>query len=120
MNEDEREKLFLEHVRKGLDDDAENLDHDVLLRLRQARMAALEVAGKRVGRRFFIPKWVTAGGLATAIMMAVAVSFWQKSPQEGIPVHQTEDVEILTAQENLDISKDLDFYRWLAAANNGR
>jgi hypothetical protein len=28
-------------------------------------------------------------------------------------------VEILTAQESLDISGDLEFYRWLAAANNG-
>jgi Protein of unknown function (DUF3619) len=120
MNGDEREKLFLEHVRKELDAGTENLDHHVLLRLRKARQAALEAAEKPAGRRFFIPKWITAGGLATAMMMAIAVSFWHKSAQEGIPVHQAEDVEILTAQENLDISKDLDFYRWLAAVNNGR
>ena len=119
MNGDEREKLFLEHVGKELDAGAEKLDQDVLLRLRKARQAALEEAEKRAGRRFFIPKWVTAGGLATAMMMIVAVSFWYTSAPEGIPVRQAEDVEILTAQESLDISGDLEFYRWLAAANNG-
>jgi Protein of unknown function (DUF3619) len=119
MNGDEREKLFLEHIRKELDAGTENLDHDVLLRLRKVRQVTLEEAEKRAGRRFFIPKWVTAGGIATAMMMVVAVSFWYKSAPEGIPVRQAEDVEILTAQENLDISRDLDFYRWLAAANNG-
>jgi len=120
MNGDEREKLFLEQVRKELDAGAENLNHYHLLRLRKARRAALEEAEKRAGRWFSVPKWVTAGGLATAMMVVVAVSFWHSStPPEGIPVRQAEDVEILTAQESLDISKDLDFYRWLAAANNG-
>jgi Protein of unknown function (DUF3619) len=120
MNGDERERLFLEQVRRDLDAGTERLDHDLLLRLRKARRAALEEAAKRGRRQFFIPKWVTTGGIATAMMMAVAISFWYKSAPEGIPVRQPEDVEILTAQDNLDISKDLDFYRWLAAANNGR
>jgi hypothetical protein len=120
MNGDEREKLFLERIEKELDAGAENLGHDVLLRLKKARRTALEEAEKRAGRRFFVPKWVTAGGLATAMVMVMAVSFWYKSAPEGIPVRQAEDVEILTAQENLDIYKDLDFYRWLAAADNGR
>ena len=118
MNGNERDKLFLEQAKKDLDAGTENLDYDILLRLGKARKVALEAA--HPGRRFFIPRWVTAGGLATAVMMVVAVSFWHTSAPDGIPVRQAEDVEILTAQENLDISKDLDFYSWLAVANNGR
>jgi len=119
MNREEREKLFLEGVKKELDAGADGLDGEILLRLRQARHRALDRA-ERSRWRFAIPKWLTAGGLATAMVLVVAVSFWFKGSREGIPVHQAEDVEMLAAQENLDISRDLDFYRFLTAADNGR
>ncbi len=118
MNADERERLLLEKVREELDARAAGLDEATLRRLRKARQRALEEAGKSRWR-FAIPKWFTAGGLATAMVLVVAVSFWVRSAQERLPVHQAEDVEMLTAQENLDISKDLDFYRWLTAFENG-
>lgn len=117
---DERERLFLEKARKELDAGAENLDAETLLRLRQARLRAVEEAGRRRWWRLAVPRWVTAGGLATAIMLVVAVSVWFNASQERLPVRQAEDVEIVTAQENLDISKDLEFYRWLAAADHER
>ena len=63
---------------------------------------------------------MTAGGLATAMVLVVAVSVWFGNTRERLPVRQAEDVEILTAQENLDISRDLEFYRWLACADNER
>ncbi|HEY6871409.1 MAG TPA: DUF3619 family protein [Geobacteraceae bacterium] len=117
MKADERDRLFLEKVRKELDASADGVDGETLLRLRQARLGAVEEAGR--GRwRFAVPRWVTAGGLATAVMLAVAVSVWFNASKEGLPVRQAEDVEILTAQENLDISRDLEFYRWLADADH--
>jgi type VI protein secretion system component VasF len=119
MNADEREKLFLEKVRKELDAAAGELDGETLARLRQARLKAVEEAGRR---RWWplVPKWVTAGGLATAMVLVVAVSVWFNASKERLPVRQAEDVEILAAQENMDISRDLEFYRWLAAADNER
>ena len=119
MNREEREKLFLENVKRELDAGADRLDEKTLLRLRKARQRALDEAEKRRWR-FAVPKWLTAGGLATAMVVAVAVSFWFSAPREGFPVRQAEDVEILAAQENLDISKDLEFYCWLTAVDNER
>ncbi len=119
MNADERDKLVAETVRKELDARAEGLDAETLARLRQARLDALAEAEKRRWR-FFVPKWVTAGGLATTMVLVVAVSFWFRASQERLPAHQADDVEILAAQENLDISRDLEFYRWLSVADNGR
>jgi hypothetical protein len=120
MNADEREKLFLEKVRKELDAGAEELDRETLLRLRQARLKAVEEAGRRRWWRPAVPRWMTAGGLATAVVLTVAVSVWFSVSREGLPVRQAEDMEILTAQENLDISNDLEFYRWLAVADHER
>lgn len=119
MNREEREKLFLENVKRELDAGADRLDGETLLRLRKARQRALDEAGKSRWR-ITVPKWLTAGGLATAMVVAVAVSFWFGAPREGFPVRHAEDVEILAAQENLDISGDLDFYCWLTAVDNER
>lgn len=118
MNAEEREKVFLDETRKKLDAAAGELDAETLLRLRQARLKAVEEAGRR--RWWLVPKWVTAGGLATAMVLVVAVSVWFNASKERMPARQAEDVEILTAQETMDISKDLEFYRWLAAADNER
>ena len=120
MNDDEREKLFLEQVRNELDAGLAGLDEDALARLRQSRLRALEESGRSRWWWLAVPRWATAGGLATAVMLAVAVSVWFNASKEGLPVRQTEDLEILTVQENLDISKDLDFYHWLACADNER
>ncbi len=119
MNREEREKLFLEEVKRELDAGADSLDAETLLRLRKARQRALAEAEKKSWRPV-VPKWLTAGGLATAMVMVVAVSFWYRASQERFPVRQAEDVEILAAQENVDISRDLEFYRWLTVADNGR
>lgn len=119
MNRDEREKLFLESVKRELDAGVERLDEKTLLCLRKARQRALAEA-ENSRWRFVVPRWLTAGGLATAMLVVVAVSFWPRAPREGFPVRQAEDVEILAAQENLDISRDLDFYCWLTAVDNER
>ena len=119
MNRNEREKLFLENVRKELDAGLDTLDTETLLRLRHARQRALGEA-ERTRRRFALPKWVTAGGLATAMVVAVAVSFWSATSREVLPVQQAEDVEILTARDSVELCKDLEFYRWLEDDGNGR
>ena len=119
MTGDEQEKRFLEQVKRDLDDGADNLDEATLLRLRHARQQAL-AAAERKRWWFVVPKWVTAGGIATAMVLVVAVSFWYRGGREGIPLYHTEDVEILVAQENMEISKDLEFYRWLTAVDNER
>lgn len=120
MNMDERERRFLEKIRSELDAGAENLDRETLRRLHGARVTALaEVERRRTGW-LRIPRWVTAGGVATAAVVVVAVSIWLAEPRQTLPARQAEDLEILTAQEHLEMYKDLEFYRWLADADNGR
>ncbi len=111
MNMEDRE--LLDKVRTALDVSAGNLDDMTLRRLRHARLDALEAAG--AGRRpFFLPRWVTAGGVATVAVLGVAVSVWLSASRPVLPDKQVEDLEIITAKEHLDLYADLEFYRWLA------
>lgn len=113
MNTEERDRELLDRVRATLDGSTENLDAATLRRLRQSRFEALEAAG--AGRRsFFRPRWVTAGGVATVAVLGVAASLWLSASRPVLPEKQVEDLEIITAKEQLDLYADLEFYRWLA------
>jgi len=118
-NSEEAEKVFLEKVKKELDAVAEDIDALTSARLQSVRMRALDEAERRKGVSFIIPRWMTAGGIATVCAVVVAVSIWFTTRQ-GLPTNHPEDVEILAAQEQLDLYKDLDFYKWLASAENDR
>jgi anti-sigma-K factor RskA len=108
----------VEKIRTELDAGAENLAPETLLRLREARFNAVAEAERKRARWFSLPRWATAGGLASLAVMVVAVSIWVSASRQTLPARQPEDVEILTAHEHLDMYKDLEFYRWLADLDN--
>jgi hypothetical protein len=112
MNNHSADKEFLEKVHDALNGNTASLDEDTLLRLRRIRLDALESAGTR-SKFFDFPRLVTAGGLATAVIVAVAVSIWSTPAQQKLPVSHAEDVEVLVVKDHLDLYQDLDFYRWL-------
>jgi hypothetical protein len=118
MNEDQKEAQFLKKVKDLLDESTETLNPQVRHRLQQARFKALEVRGKRRLRLFYLPRWVTIGGLATAVSVVLALFFFFHVPKADFPVKQVEDFEILISREQMDFYKDLEFFRWLAGKEN--
>jgi hypothetical protein len=120
MSMEEKERLLREKVRNELDASVADLDRETLRRLREARFSALAEAERRRALRLQIPRWVTAGGLATVAVVVVVLSIWLAEPRLSLPVKQPEDVDILTAHEHLDMYKDLEFYRWLADMDDER
>lgn len=113
MNGMERDDKFLHGVKKVLTESESHLDPVTLVRLRTARMKAVESISCPVPWYTSLPRWVTAGGLASAVVCVAALSFWFTMDTREAPVAQMEDMEILTTKEQLDLYKDLDFYRWL-------
>jgi len=107
------EEEFLTEVRKTLDRGTESLDPETLRRLRSARFEALDRAGASRFSWFRLHRWITAGGLTTITVLAFGISLWLGSPVRNPPLRQPDDLEILTSQDQLDLYKDLDFYRWL-------
>lgn len=115
IESDDADRRFVEEIRTSLDESVSRIDSETLFKLRRARVRAME-QGERGKRTFFaFPRWVTAGGFATAAVVAVAASCWFLASPGEAPLHHPVDVEILTAQDHLDLYGDLEFYRWLAA-----
>lgn len=111
------DKEFLGAIRETLDRHAEDLDDQTLLSLGRVRLNALESSGQRQRLSGF-PRLITAGGFATAAVVAVAVSFWSFSARQRLPVSLPEEVEVLEVKDHFDLYEDLDFYRWLNASES--
>ncbi|HOI14838.1 MAG TPA: hypothetical protein PK036_00710 [Geobacteraceae bacterium] len=118
MSGEEKDRVFAERMRKLLDESAVRPDEQTRMRLRSIRLKALEVAEQGMPWYLRFPRWVTAGGLATAMVLVIAVSLWMGTGRNALPVTQVEDLDILTNNEQLELYKDLDFYRWLESADN--
>lgn len=120
MNGEEFDRPLVDKVRLLLDESVAQTDPGIRLRLRRARQAALDAAEEAVPWYVRIPRWVTAGGLATAVVLLVSVSIWMTSGRQNssVPTAQVEDVEILTGKEQLDLYRDLEFYEWLERSDH--
>ena len=109
----DHESVFLDRVRRALDDSVDNLDARTLSRLTQARNRALEKAKSRpyLHRR---SSWLSLAGLVTATAVVVLAIFLARDPSGPQHYSSIEDVEILAASENPEFFAELEFYAWLA------
>ena len=109
MNEEqEKETHFITTVKRELDRSAEALDGLTVARLRSARLRALDASPR--------PRtWLIAGGLATATLSAALVAVLMFAPAVAPPLAGFEQFDLLSENDNLDLYRDLEFYRWLAA-----
>jgi hypothetical protein len=109
------EREVVEIVSGALNRSIAELDNRTAERLRRIRLAAVEQAGTERPRWFAVHRWVTAGGITAFAALVLAVSVWVTVPRQIQPPGQVEDIEILTANDHLDIYENMEFYRWLAA-----
>jgi hypothetical protein len=110
------EKELTARARELFDDSVERLDAATLSRLNQGRQQALQEI-RETGTAGQWARWVPAGGLAAAAVVAVVV--WQGMPVEhSAPAAGTAtDFEILLSEDSLDMLEDLEFYSWIDTAN---
>lgn len=107
MTGDEPDQRLRHRARALLDRSADELDRQTILRLQRARVQALSARPRSV-------RWIVAGGLATALAMTLSAVVWVSTPSAVIPLHDADDVEVVTAAEHLEFYDEIDFYRWLA------
>ena len=67
-----------------------------------------------------LPRWVQAGAFATVVAVAVVVVFWSHSQRPASFLKNPDDFEILSAQDQIALYEDLEFYQWLAASDSTR
>ena len=110
------EKELTAQSKALFDDSVERLDAATLSRLNQGRQQALQEI-RDTGTAGQWARWVPAGGLAAAAVVAVVV--WQGMPVEhSAPAAGTAtDFEIMLSEDSLDMLEDLEFYSWIDTAN---
>lgn len=117
MRQNERDEIMIQTVRRELDRSTGDLEGTLAGRLAEIRAGAVTEAARR---RFpFIPRWVTVGGVATLTAAAVAGIIWFTAPSlEPVPVAVQDDpeqVEMIAANDHIQLYEDIEFYHWLAA-----
>ena len=110
---------LIESIRHRLDEEVDGLDSATLLRLEQARRLALAAAPRPHWRRMIrlsnrpAGDWlVPAGAFASVLATAVALTIMVAEPGSG-SAREVDDVELLTAGEELELYENLEFYQWL-------
>jgi hypothetical protein len=113
QDSNDHESVFLDKVRRTLDDSVDNLDARTLSQLTQARHRALGKAESKpfVHRRQF---WFSLAGLVMATAVVVLAIFLARDPSGPEHYSAIEDVEILAASENPEFFANMEFYAWLA------
>jgi ferric-dicitrate binding protein FerR (iron transport regulator) len=118
MNEsnrrDEGDEAFVRRIKAALDDGDAHLEARLRSRLTRARHAERA----RPSRPFWARQWAPAAGVAAAAVLAVAL--WPGAqPGSGVdaPLDAAgfDGLEIVLAEENLELLEDLDFYEWVDA-----
>lgn len=121
MSEKTRDAQLVERIRRRLDEDVAGLDDATLSRLRRARQLAVSAAAEgrpgrwRPARLFDRPTgdWlVPAGAFASVVATAIALSLMVAEPDDGL-AREVEDLDLLTAGEELELYENLEFYQWL-------
>lgn len=109
--------LLLQRVKQELDRSCAALDGATQSRLNAMRHAALAQGRQR--RRSF-PLLLPFGGLVTASVLALAIMLQTPSQDDTLPAAApVEDLDLLTASEELDFYEEYEFYEWLATSYAG-
>jgi hypothetical protein len=113
VTEQELEKRICEQLDAGI----ENLEQGRVAALRRARQSAL--AQGDTATRWQLPYWLTPARISLAAVTLLAVGLFTAVPQRT-PSISADDLEVLSAPEQVELVQDLDFYRWLASTDATR
>ena len=115
---------FEKNAKNLLDESLDDLSPEITRRLQQARYEALEKAKPRSSWSFFpqsasdvlsIPAVPAISAVfAVAIISATLMFSFNENKLNKIELAMEADIEVLTANESLDLLEDLEFMEWLA------
>ena len=105
------DKHIRETAKAALEQQAKALDSETLQRLRHAREAALLQNQNSGWLNSLSWKWLTGAGASLAI---VSILTFMILPQLSTnTLSPLDDLELLTAEVDLDLVDQLEFYQWL-------
>ena len=113
MSDSNQDLEFTRHLKRRLDEAEQNLDAGIRSRLTQTRYQAL---AQRKENPSWWPEWIKQPlpGMAAAFALVLALALTLNGPPSTQPGNGLEDMDLLTAEDQLELYEDLEFYAWLA------
>lgn len=107
---------FLERSQHCLDNSVEKLDSEIKDKLFKARRHALQqqynYQQQRSGGGWW-KNWVPVTSVAVTAVLIIGISI-QSGLWQSNELVLNDDLELVTALDNIELYDDLDFYQWLA------
>ena len=107
------ERLLRQTVVDSLDTSIEHLDAHTLSRLNQARQKALAHADRP---RLLNSQWLKAG--AFALLLVIIFNGWLFMSGPDMEQMDTDDLELIVANEDYELIRELDFVAWMIEQEN--
>lgn len=104
----DRNDLLHKTLVESLDHSIEHLDASTLSRLNQARHRALQQASRP---RLLDSQWLKAATFA--VLIVTVVNGWLLLSTPEVQNMNTDDFELLIANEDFELLQDLDFVAWM-------
>jgi hypothetical protein len=114
MSKQDTERAFEARTKAAFDASVEALDAATRARLTQARVRALEALSAPRGS-VRQARWLVPAGAAAAAALAAWLVLVGPGERAAEPLQAAalSDLEVLLAEEALEMIEDLDFYAWL-------
>ncbi len=106
---------LLKHSQQCLDDSVEQLDADIKDKLFKARWLALNQhysQQEKKANRWW-QHWLPVSSAAITATLIIGISI-QSGLWQSNDIVLNDDLELITALDNIELYDDLDFYQWLA------
>ena len=112
MSERDDERAFEARTKATFERSVDALDAATRSRLTRARVRALEAPERR---RFGGARWLVPAGAAAAAAVAAWLVLVPRpvDPERPLQAADFGDLELVLAEEDLELIEELDFYAWL-------
>ena len=110
MNNDKKPKKISVTAKNALNKQTEGLSSDTQQRLRLAREKALEQAHRSSWLSF---KWLSGAGAGIALAGVIAFMIVPNLQTNNPSISPLDDLEMLSAEFDMELVDDLEFYQWL-------
>jgi hypothetical protein len=114
-NNRERERAFVEEVKKALQEKGEKLDPEILVKLSSLRGGVVESRGSGFAGPWRLIRLPIIALLSGGLIVLLALALLRGPATLRHSFAGLEDLDLLTAEEGPDFYANLDFYDWLAS-----
>jgi hypothetical protein len=116
--EKEREQAFVEEVKKTLQEKGEKLDPEIMIKLSSIRSGVVENRSGRSARLWRMARVPATAFMVGAMCLVLGVFYYHPPSTMQSSLSVIEDLAILVDEDSPDFFAELDFYTWLAEAED--